>query len=187
VQGAASADLGGQGCKPHQRSPRVTLPQLPVQTGAAPRHSPAHTPRRSSSPHLAQTSDVTPQRASQEHGFGFPGKSEPGGNERDPVRNQFHSLLEVLHATSAHEGCTLRIRLTTRTQGRMQTQASNERTDGGAQTQEPVGRCCAASRWHFRRQRPARGFEGHVPSPSPRPWVRPGSSLPRQHRFLSTG
>lgn len=53
----------------------------------------------------------------------------------------FHSLFEVLHATSVHESCTFRIRLTTRTKGQMQTQVSNERTDGRARNPEPVGIC----------------------------------------------
>lgn len=70
---------------------------------------------------------------------GFKGETRGRRQGERPGSKQFHSLFEVLHATSAQESCTFRTGLTTRARGRTQTRAWNERTAGGAQAQELAG------------------------------------------------
>lgn len=84
-----TSDLGEQGCKPHQHhspqhSQRVTLPQLPVQTGATPRHSPAHAHLTAATPFTLlefkmRHQSVLPRRMAL--GFGFKGKRQEATRE----------------------------------------------------------------------------------------------------------
>lgn len=124
---------GGETFPKHRVAPSSATeqhPQAQQKRAVTPKCSSQHCQGHSTAPSAPAHTHLTWQCPSTPHqrlalGSTWKGKQEA---RRQSWFQMFHSLFEVLHATSIHESCTFRTGLTTRTKGQMQTQVSNQHT-----------------------------------------------------------